>query len=285
MRKLLGVFLSFVLSTVALADTVSSPTYWLQNGSNAIKYAGAIKVGSGSTGFQVNSSGVVTFGNAAGTTLSNNTLNLVVNGGVGTIANSTGTSTSGLKLLGSAATNGYVIIQSTNSASASGDTVTIQGGVNGTVPLATFAGSAATVTINPTTASSSTTTGALIDNGGLGVAGAVNIGGAVAASSYTGLSGNGLMGVPFTSLNEGTVYLAATDGIITCNVTTTSASNNLAGIVGSTSTPNIQLVEISGVGSGVQNSITFPVKKGWYWEITDINEASTPTIYFTPVGA
>ena len=78
-----------------------------------------------------------------------------------------------------------------------------------------FTGTATKFTVNPSTASSSTTTGALVVNGGVGIAGDVFAGGAVKAVSF--------------KFSDGTTQTTAASGAPTLVIVTTTTQTAVAG--------------------------------------------------------
>ena len=96
-----------------------------------------------------------------------------------------------------------------------------------------------------------------------------------------------VMGDHSTSYSPNTVYLAATDGIVTSFMQSSSAPyNRMYGYTDASTNPStLVAVDATAANYWMDNgSITFPVRKGHYWKITYYDGYEALRIQFTPLG-
>jgi len=84
------------------------------------------------------------------------------------------------------------------------------------------------------------------------------------------------------SKSAGVVYQALTDGMVTAYVYSPSIQSYITGYTDSSSSPSTIVIEQEIAQQQSYDSITFPVRKGDYYEVTVT--AGSPTIYFFPIG-
>ena len=122
----------------------------------------------------------------------------------------------------------------------------------------------------------------------------LDVQGTIRGTSFTGQSGHGLFGAWSVSGSGacggagssgcviGTIYQATTDGIVVA-WNESSTIPELTGVSDANSTPSIVRAINYGNNDGFC-SITFPVRKGDYFQVTEANEASE-AMYFLPIGS
>lgn len=172
----------------------------------------------------------------------------------------------------------------------SGTSITIDGGTD------TITASGGTISFDNEnlTTSGTTTTNALILSGldcttnANGGALTADASGAVSCSDDA--SGTGSFGA-WISLSDGTVYQAATDGlVVVLAITTETMESRVAGYTDSSFPPGTKRMEfqLDGNGRPDRDSFTMPVRKGDYWTVTKSSSGSTAltsvTVGFLPVG-
>ena len=96
-----------------------------------------------------------------------------------------------------------------------------------------------------------------------------------------------VMGPHSTSFTVNTAYQAATDGIVTVEMTSSSALyNRVRGYTDASPNPTTKVAEGSTAAHYWMDftTITFPVRKGHYWKITYYDGYENMRIQFTPLG-
>lgn len=89
-----------------------------------------------------------------------------------------------------------------------------------------------------------------------------------------------------SSKTAGTIYQAATDGIVCAFTNSTAATKTLTGYTDANTPPTTilnQAHDVPDVSSQV--AIMFPVRKNEYWQVTVAGAGATATIFWIPLGA
>lgn len=92
-----------------------------------------------------------------------------------------------------------------------------------------------------------------------------------------------LFGVP-VSKSIGTIYQAATDGVVEAYGTYSSGSFAFTGLTDSSASPSTTVVTVVSV-SGEPAAVTFIVRKGNYYQVTANQSLSPSGMTFTPMGS